>query len=293
VRRINEVDFASSVKPNLSFEIMRFSKLLSRVLPHPVYAPTRFRFHLVYYVLSGRTNHSIDFSAAPIRAGDLVFLAPGRVQQYEQAPGLEMVMLLFTPEFLSSAFDARDGDPLRGARVLSTFLTPPVLHVPKPERAELEQLIGQLEREYTRDTDAVQPALLSALLKAFLLRAERLATEYAAKEPARMPSELATFREQLEAGFERHRSVKLYARQVGVTPRKLTALTQGAFGRSAKAFVDERVVLELKRSLAHTDASVKSLAARFTFGEPTNLVKFFKLHTGETPLQFRERFRVG
>jgi AraC-like DNA-binding protein len=46
-------------------------------------------------------------------------------------------------------------------------------------------------------------------------------------------------------------------------------------------------VLELKRVLAHTDVSVKELAERAAFDEPTNLVKFFRHHTGMTPLEFR------
>lgn len=293
VRRINELDFASSVKPDSSFEIMRFSKLVTRVLKDPVTIPTRFRFYIVYFVVSGRSSHSVDFSASPIREGDLVFLAPGRVQQYDHTPGLEMVMLLFTPEFLPLSTESREGDPLRRSSVLSPFMTPPVVHVPKSERAEFERLIGQMEREYARETDAVQPALLAALLEAFLLRAERLSVPQAPVEAPGIPAELQTFRHRLESGFEQSRSVKMYARQIGVSPRKLNALTQQTFARSAKAFIDERVVLELKRLLAHTDLSVKALASRFSFGEPTNLVKFFKLHTKQTPLEFRDHFRVG
>jgi hypothetical protein len=33
---------------------------------------------------------------------------------------------------------------------------------------------------------------------------------------------------------------------------------------------------------------VKALAAQFNFSDPTNLVKFFRLHTGKTPVAFRE-----
>ena len=51
--------------------------------------------------------------------------------------------------------------------------------------------------------------------------------------------------------------------------------------------MDDRVVLEQKRLLAHTDVSVKELAARTGFAEPTNLIKFFRQRTGQTPLEFR------
>ena len=53
--------------------------------------------------------------------------------------------------------------------------------------------------------------------------------------------------------------------------------------------IDDRVVLEQKRLLAHTDISVKELAERTGFEEPTNLVKFFRQRTGTTPQAFRSQ----
>jgi AraC family transcriptional regulator, transcriptional activator of pobA len=55
--------------------------------------------------------------------------------------------------------------------------------------------------------------------------------------------------------------------------------------------IDERVILEHKRLLVHTDLSIKELAAKTGFDEPTNLVKFFRHHTGHTPAAFRDAQR--
>lgn len=288
---IEDVAFRSTVKPALSFEFMRFSELRARELPHPLVAPTRFQFYLVHYVTRGRAAHSLDFAACPISAGDLVFVAPGRVQQYTPSPSLEMLMVLFTPDFLAQSFDARSGDPVRSARVLSPFLEPGVVRVPKPQRRELTTLLAQMEAEYARPTDAAQPAVLSALLRAFVLQSERLVSTASAERALGGRTEAEAFRASLERSYAHNRSVKRYAHELGVTPRTLNAISERAFGKGAKAFVDERVVLELKRRLAHTDDSVKSLSAQLGFAEPTNLVKFFRHHAGETPLQFRERVR--
>lgn len=273
---IVEVGFDSSVKPRLSFEIMKFSELTARVLPHPISAPTRFTFHLVYYGVTGKTRHAIDFEQFTIAPHDMVFVSPGRVQQYDLAPGLEMWMLLFTPDFVD----------LPGCQVLSPFWVPPKLSVPPSERKELTQLILQLRAEYARPTDAVQPALLAALLRSFLLRCERLAAQ--SQSQKRVSPELEQFRELLERDHARTRNVDDYAKAIGVSARTLNGLTQKRFGRSAKEYIDERVVLELKRLLAHSDLPVKALAARFGFSDPTNLVKFFRHHTNKTPVAFRE-----
>jgi AraC family transcriptional regulator, transcriptional activator of pobA len=78
-----------------------------------------------------------------------------------------------------------------------------------------------------------------------------------------------------------------------LSPRRLGELLLANTGRSTKHVIDERVVLEHKRLLAHTEISVKQLAERTGFDEPTNLVKFFRHHTGMTPLAFRTNLPSG
>lgn len=286
-----ELGFQSSVRPGLGFEVMRFSQLRRRTLTHALDGLTRPRFHLVGACLTGRSRHRVDFERCLVRAHDLFFVAPGRVQAFDPTPGLELALLLFTPEFLQLSADPRLVDPLRGARVLSPFWKTPVLHVPKTVWPDVHGLMGQLEREYARPADGVQNAVLSSLLRALLLQLERLVTN--AEGASTAPPALEKFRETLEQGLETSRSVEHYARLAKVTPRALNRLTLRHLGAGAKETIDARVVLELKRLLAYSDLSVKELSARFAFDEPTNLVKFFKLHAGTTPQRFREAQRAG
>jgi AraC-like DNA-binding protein len=57
---------------------------------------------------------------------------------------------------------------------------------------------------------------------------------------------------------------------------------------SAKQFIDQWLVLEIKRQLASSGLSIKEIAHQAGFSEPTNLVKFFKQRTGQTPASFRQ-----
>lgn len=289
MRSVVELGFESSVRPELGFEIMRFSDLRRRTLSHPLDGLTRPRFHLVTACLRGETRHRIDFDRWRLRPRDFAFVSPGRVQAFDPSPGLELSLVLFTPEFLQLSADPRLVDPLRGARVLSPFWKRPVLHVPTAVWPDVQALVRLLEREYARPVDAMQTAVLSSLLRALLLTLERLVTD--AQGDSSAPPALVQFREALERGLEASRSVAHYAKLVKVTPRTLNRLALTYLGAGAKETIDARVVLELKRLLAHSDLSVKELAARFAFDDPTNLVKFFKLHTGTTPRRFREQQR--
>ncbi len=145
MNEVVELGFRSSVRPELGFEVMRFSQLRRRALNHALDGLTRPRFHLVLLCTAGQTRHRIDFERCALRRHDVAFVAPGRVQAFDPTPGLELVLILFTPEFLQLSVDSRLVDPLRGARVLSPFWRDPVLRLPASLRRDVSHLTANLE----------------------------------------------------------------------------------------------------------------------------------------------------
>jgi len=77
---------------------------------------------------------------------------------------------------------------------------------------------------------------------------------------------------------------------MSVSERKLNKSTQFVLGKSPKEIIDERVILEAKRLLAHTANSIKEVGFELGFDEPTNFIKFFKKHVEKTPIEFRSGF---
>lgn len=282
-KAIQPLPFRHNEKPTLGFEIFRLSSIFARAdrraIGHALDAPLRPGFHIVYIGLSGRAAIEVDFTRVPVGRDLLTFVAQGRVHSFAERGG-DAWMLVFKPEFLEAA--PGSADPLVLPSVLSPVWENPVLAVPRAEHRELVALAERIEEEHAKPLDAIQPWLLSALLRAVLLRAERLAGPRRAA-----PAGLATFFTILERDHLRTRSVAHYARASGVSVRRLAELMVENTGRSTKQIIDERVVLEHKRLLAYTGDSVKQIAERTGFAEPTNLVKFFRHHTGMTPLAFR------
>ncbi len=64
-------------------------------------------------------------------------------------------------------------------------------------------------------------------------------------------------------------------------------------GQAAKAMLSERIALEAKRQLVHTQLSVQDIAFTLGFDEATNFVKFFKREAGITPALFRAGHRAS
>ena len=283
---IRDLAFRHNTKPGLGIEILRLADLFARdregSLPESLALPQRPQFDMVLVGLTGKGTMTIDFTPVPLGAGHVVVFAKNRVQQFVPARGLDAWLIVFSPEFLMLGSDV---DPLR---VLSVGWTRPAITPSEVDHREILALADQLASEHARPLDAVQPALLSALLRALLLRLERYV-----REDELPPAPLQRFFTILERDCLRTRSVAHFAKAAAISSRRLGELLLEHTGRSTKTVIDERVVLEHKRLLAHTEISVKELADRTGFEEPTNLVKFFRHHTGMTPLEFRTNLPSG
>ena len=281
---IRDLPFRHNTKPTLGFEILSLADIYDRasrgLIDHSLETPQRPAFHMIYLGTRGKGHIVVDFTPTPVGAGFLTFVAQGRVHHFLPEPGVDAVLMVFSPEFLD--LEPRAVDPLRAPAVLSPAWERPALAVGKDP--EMTRLVAMLEAEHARPGDSLQAPILQALLRAVLLRAERLARASDRPPP---PTELARFFTIVERDHLTTRSVAHYAKHAGLSTRTLGELLVQHTGRSTKQVIDGRVVLELKRLLAHTDLSVKELADRAGFAEPTNLVKFFKLHTNTTPQAFR------
>ncbi|SLM29674.1 Transcriptional regulator, AraC family (fragment) [Desulfamplus magnetovallimortis] len=68
----------------------------------------------------------------------------------------------------------------------------------------------------------------------------------------------------------------------------MNKIAKAITGNTVKSFIDNFVILEIKRQLAISDISIKELTYLMGFEEPTNFVKYFKKHTSHSPSQFRK-----
>ncbi len=100
------------------------------------------------------------------------------------------------------------------------------------------------------------------------------------------------FRAELERHHRRAHEVSAYAAILRCTTRTLSRHCRQFAGQTPKQLIDQRLVLEARRSLAHEDRSAAALAGDLGFGSPTQFVKFFRRATGETPGAFRRRSGV-
>jgi AraC-like DNA-binding protein len=274
--------------PARGVDSLRLSELRERFAAEDLARPQRADCHLLALVSAGRGNHSIDFVRYDCRPGTVFWSRPGQVQQFGREPALDATLLLFTAEFLPA---------VPGLEPLLDDPFAPVCWQPMGEDqdailTEVTQISTDCAR-YASTYDTVAVELLRHQLAVLLMRVVALELQGAAVADPMAPRRgaggevMAAFRREIEASFGTTRRVEDYAERLGCSVRTLTRACLTATGRSAKQVIDDRVTLEAKRLLAHSDLPVATIGFELGFSEPTNFGRFFARETGLTPGEFR------
>lgn len=265
---------ATPVAMRLPVELLSFADLRAMDATGRRRRPQRPSFHVLAVVERGHGTHCADFVDRPLQPRTVVHLRPGVVHRWTDVEQVDGSLVLFTE-------GAADVDPDSGGAASST-------RVLGPERWELLQAAtSHLRCEYAdalRSGAGETPPALRHTLMAWLVRAGT-ANE---AEPASLEHGIfRSYRMAVEEHHKRWRHVSDYAARIGCSSRTLSRATFAATGVGAKQFLDERVMLEAKRLLAHTDITVAQLAGTLGFTQPANFTAFFTSHAGTAPTRWR------
>jgi AraC-like DNA-binding protein len=263
-QRVLGVGYATGTAP---VEVRRFPE--TAVLEGPVSRqPVRPDFHVVGLVTGGHGRHAVDFRPRPLDPGAVFWLRPGQVHQVFDIAHLHGVLLLFTSKMLTSgttvAAFAEDSARTAHWRIdTDDGLT-------RTGLTHLELLLAR-----GPDRRDIADALRLALWPLVAAAPE--------SEPSARRTVFTRFAAAVEAGYPRHHHVRQYVPQVHASARTIDRAVRRATGKSAKRFLDERLVLEARRQLATSGITVAALSQRLGFSEPSNFVKFYRRLTGDTP----------
>ena len=73
---------------------------------------------------------------------------------------------------------------------------------------------------------------------------------------------------------------------MGVSSDHLSRVVKSLTGKTAKDFIQSKLIVESKRLLYFTDLSTKEIAYDLGFSESSNFSQFFKNQTGVSPSEF-------
>lgn len=84
------------------------------------------------------------------------------------------------------------------------------------------------------------------------------------------------------------REVKFYADKLCISTRYLSSVVQKITGKTPKEIIDIHCTQEIKTLLRTTNESVQEIAFRLRFPDQSFLARYFKKHTGMSPIEYRK-----
>ena len=172
-------------------------------------------------------------------------------------------------------------------KLYNYYLYEPLLQL--EEEMQIANVFDEIYLEFNSAAAFARDEILQVLLKLLLLRIERIrCTMMPPAKNSEWVRVYIDFKHLLGQKYHQSRNAVDYANKIGISYKHLNEICKALSGKTAKVVIDEFIILEIKRLLVISDASIKQLAYQTGFDEPTNFVKFFKKHTGQSPALFRK-----
>ena len=285
---ILDVHYAGPAHPGTAIEVVRLSDLFSRVDDEHFVPPQRPRFHLLALVTAGAGSHMIDFRVHRCHKGTLLHVRPGQIQRFIRTPPFEAIVVLFSPAAI-----LRDGalEQVTGHRSFVDMVLPG--GSTQIASRHLSQVRSDFERlRLDSHDDRGSPLRIRLVQHSLHVLLLRLASSPSAGE--RPPDGfnaasriVARFQNELEKTVGLHHRVDGFAARLGCSTRTLHASCFKVRGVGPKSMIEERLVLEAQRLLAHTSLPIDQVGAELGFDEPANFVRMFKRVAATSPGRFR------
>lgn len=242
-------------------------------------------YHLVFFT-EGSGSHSIDFINFPVEPGQIYFMKPGQVHEWNFKKSPEGYIINFSENYINTL--------LMNARYLDQFLffsgnaIEQVINIPKQERKQLVHILEKILREEAAGADLKDDMIRTAMVQLFI-HVNRLAAP-AEKIPLANYNSvlLKNFQKLIDLHYREKKLTRDYAAMLFVTPNHLNALSKHVTGKPAGELIRDRVVLEAKRLLVNEDMNIAEVASELEFEDNSYFSKFFRKYTGQTPETFRK-----
>jgi len=267
------------------------SEAILQMLQYPV----RFDGYIIFYLKKGHFTVDVNLNSYEVREHALMINFPGnivKVSRYdeEKLDNLDLIFMLVSKEFMSGIrFDF--GKAFRDGLQL---LRNPCIRLDEPQMAVADDYF-ELLRKLIGAPLAYKREIICSLVSSLVYLSADTWSRQVNEERNFPPDPRLTRRNQVFEQFlklvseyhDTERGVAFYAEKLCLTPKYVSKLVKETSGRSAPDWIDSFVILEAKNLLKYSDMPIKEIVYRLHFPNPSVFHKFFKAHTGLTPLQYR------
>jgi AraC-like DNA-binding protein len=282
---MEKYDLSDNDLSKLHFEIKPLAPYYYRHKEKASRAHRHSFFQILWFKESGK--HYIDFEVVKHPANSVFLINKNQVHHFCTKSSNEGLLFHFNDALISNlSIDLLSRFTISiFSEIGDTFIKLSIKESVSFENTSLELLSEITEKKGNYSHIAIHQFI------GLLYQIERIKKEQSSFVITSDFSKLVKFKQLIIYNIDQQLSIQEFAKQLGVTSKKLTSLSKKHTSLTPASLIKELKLLEAKRMLSNQNISIKEVAYSLGFNQPTYFTKFFKKDTKITPKQFQEQLR--
>ncbi|PTB96935.1 AraC family transcriptional regulator [Marivirga lumbricoides] len=241
----------------------------------------RDEYHLFFLQEKGTTTIEIDFQEYTLKPSSAIFIHQNQVHRTLSFKNAAASIWAISnenlnPEYLKLLEDITPAKPLLINKETFTLITEAISLCIKIVERKNEKLYYSLLKGSCN-------TLIGLVISQYLVQSKPF------EKLSRYEIVSKAFKELLEQNFVTAKRPAEYAKQLNISTNYLNECVKNATGHSVSYHIQQRVILEAKRLLYHSDISVKEISAELGYDDYPYFSRLFTKVAGTTALAFRNK----
>jgi AraC-like DNA-binding protein len=277
--------------PISNFKILKIEDLFQSDKKDTFSKHHKVNFYTLMFITNDIGRHSIDYKDFYYSKGTILAIRKDQIHRFYINNNVKGYLVLFKEEFLNSYLN--ESEVSRIIQMFNELLTSPKTQLKEDEFNDVLQLIATIEKEFIAVSDDYSLKIIRSKLHVLVTLIHRIKSKGFSKvQLSSYLKDFIRFQDLLEKNYSKSKKVNYYAEKLGFSTKKLNIIVNYITNKPVKAFIDDVIIIKAKRYLLHSNLSIKEIAYKLGFKDPTNLYKYFKKHTAFTPEAYRKRYSV-
>lgn len=243
----------------------------------------------ILFVERGRACVELDFCNYELEAGMQLIVGPGRFFRCVEAEDdFTVSYIVFVAELWQEATSLFNHSFFA---FLKKYPVTPVL--PANAVQGNRHMLGAVETVYNDWRNSFRRQMFRNFIQNFLMEIyDKTKIRFLNRDDPNSTRKEDLLAQFIDLVFEHagtQRKVKFYADKMCITTNYLACLVQEQIGQSPKILIDTRCIQEIKLLLRTTTVSVQEIAYKLNFPDQSFFARYFRKHTGLSPLEYREQ----
>jgi len=247
-------------------------------------------FYLVLLITKGIGTHYIDHKTYKVEPGTFFIVSPGQVHCWDLSNQTDGYVMFFKKEYFLLDFNH---DKLTKLPFLKSSSSVPYLKLNDGEFNVLKDLCIKINLEY-QNGKFKHHEMIRLFLNVLFVELSRVYERDKGERTVYSYDlmQLNRFEILIDGHFKEHRSLICYAEDMNISLKQLSYLCKKTIGKKPSEIILDRIVLEAKRLIVHTDLSISSIASELNYSDNSYFTRFFKKECGVTPDQYRQKIKI-